>query len=67
MGGYNLLTRLLAIRIDLGGIDAAANGLAVLTQRVAERLRQVQTGYVRNYALSIFVGVVIILGYLLLR
>ncbi len=67
MGGYNLLTRLLAIRIDLGGIDAAANGLAVLTQRIADRLRQVQTGYVRNYALSIFVGVVIILGYLLLR
>lgn len=66
-GGYNLLTRLLAIRIDLGGIDAAANGLAVLTQRIADRLRQVQTGYVRNYALSIFVGVVIILGYLLLR
>jgi hypothetical protein len=26
-----------------------------------------QTGYVRNYALSVFLGVVIILGYLILR
>jgi NADH-quinone oxidoreductase subunit L len=67
VGGYNLLTRLLAVRIDLGGIDAFFNGLATLVQRFAGLLRQVQTGYVRNYALMIFVGVVVILGYLLLR
>jgi len=66
-GGFNLLTRLLAVRIDLGGIDAFFNGLATLVQRFAALLRQVQTGYVRNYALMIFVGVVVILGYLLLR
>jgi NADH-quinone oxidoreductase subunit L len=67
VGGYNLLTRLLAVRFDLGGIDAFFNGLAALVQRFAVLLRQVQTGYVRNYALMIFVGVVVILGYLLLR
>jgi NADH-quinone oxidoreductase subunit L len=67
VGGFNLLTRLLAVRIDLGGIDAFFNGLAALVQRFAAVLRQVQTGYVRNYALMFFVGVVVILGYLLLR
>jgi len=53
VAGYNALTQLLALRIDLGGIDAAANGLAVLVQRIAARLRTIQTGYVRNYALSV--------------
>lgn len=67
LGGYNLLTRLLAVRIDLGVIDGVANGLGVLAQRSAAALRRLQTGYVRNYALSILFGVVIILGYLLLR
>ncbi len=67
LGGYNLLTRLLAVRIDLGVIDGVANGLGVLAQRSAAVLQRLQTGYVRNYALSIFFGVVIILGYLLLR
>jgi NADH-quinone oxidoreductase subunit L len=65
-GGYNLLTRVLAVQIDLGIIDGIANGLGTLAQRSAGSLRRVQTGYVRNYALSIFLGVVIILGYLIL-
>ncbi len=65
-GGYKLLTRLLAVRIDLGIIDGAANGLGALIQRSAGALRRVQTGYVRNYALAIFLGVVLILGYLIL-
>ena len=67
LAGYNGLTRLLAVRIDLGWIDGFANGLAAITQRIAARLRRVETGYVRNYALSIFIGVVIILTYLIIR
>jgi NADH-quinone oxidoreductase subunit L len=66
-GGFNLLTRLLAVQIDLGGIDSFFNGLAVLTQRLAGSLRRIQTGLVRNYALSVMLGVVFILGYLILR
>ncbi len=66
VGGFNLLTRVLAVQIDLGIIDWIANGLGTLAQRSAGSLRRVQTGYVRNYALSIFLGVVIILGYLIL-
>jgi NADH-quinone oxidoreductase subunit L len=66
-GGYRLFARLLSVRIDLGGINAVADGLAAGTQWLASGLRRVQTGYVRNYALSVFLGVVIILGYLILR
>jgi NADH-quinone oxidoreductase subunit L len=64
---YNRVTDLLAKQIDLGLIDGIANGLGTLTKRLSASLRQIQTGYVRFYALSIFLGVVIILGYLLLR
>jgi len=66
-GSFNLLTRLLAVRIDLGIIDAFANGLGRATQTFAASLRRIQTGYVRNYALAVFAGVVVILGYLILR
>ncbi len=66
-GGYRLLARVLAVRVDLGGIDAIANGLGNGAKNMAAAFRRLQTGYVRNYALSIFVGVVIILGYLVLR
>ncbi len=56
------------MHIDLGIIDAIANGLgSVDPARLPARMRRVQTGYVRNYALSVFLGVVIILGYLILR
>ena len=67
LGGYRLLTRLLAVQVDLGFIDAIANGLATGSKALAANLRRVETGYVRNYALSVFLGVVIIIGYLLLR
>jgi len=64
--GYNALSTLLSVRIDLGIIDAAANKLAEWVMLAAEKWRRIETGYVRNYALSIFIGVVLILGYLIL-
>ncbi len=67
VGGFNRLADFLTIKIDLGVIDAAANGLGDLTKKIAASLRKIQTGYVRNYALSIFLGMVIILGYLIFR
>jgi NADH-quinone oxidoreductase subunit L len=67
VAGYNLLTRLLSLKIDLGGIDWFANKLADWTQALARQTRRLQTGYVRNYALSIFLGVILILGYLILK
>jgi NADH-quinone oxidoreductase subunit L len=60
-------TRWMAEAFDLRVIDAAANALADLTQAAAGRLRRLQTGFVRNYALSLLLGVVALLGYFLLR
>ncbi len=65
--GFQGLTRLLAVDIDLGVIDAIANGLGSGTQSLAASLRRIQTGFVRNYALSVFIGVVLIMGYLIFR
>jgi NADH-quinone oxidoreductase subunit L len=65
--GFNRLTVFLSQSFDLKVIDGAANGLAALTQRLAGSMRRLQTGYVRNYALSIFLGLVLIMTYLLLR
>ncbi len=64
--GYNALSRVLAVQIDLGIIDGTANKIAEWVTIAAAKWRQIETGYVRNYALSIFVGVVLILGYLVL-
>ena len=66
-GGFKAISRLLALNIDLGFIDAIANGLAAGTKSIAGGLRRIQTGFVRNYALSVFIGVVLIIGYLILR
>jgi NADH-quinone oxidoreductase subunit L len=61
------MAHFLAGVFDLGFIDGIANGLASITVRFAGSLRKIQTGYVRNYALSVFIGVVVIIGYLILR
>jgi NADH-quinone oxidoreductase subunit L len=60
-------TQWLATAFDLPIIDGAANGLGDLVKATAGRLRQVQTGYVRNYAISLFVGLILMLSYLLIR
>jgi NADH-quinone oxidoreductase subunit L len=66
-GSFNQFARFLNFRIDAGIIDRIANGLGNGTQQIAGQMRQIQTGYVRNYALSLFLGVVLIVGYILLR
>jgi NADH-quinone oxidoreductase subunit L len=50
---------------DAGVIDGAVNGVATLIGRAAGWLRRYQTGFVMNYALSMLVGVVALLGWLL--
>jgi len=52
---------------DVGVIDGAVNGVGETVGGGSERLRRVQTGSVRAYALSLFLGVVLILGYYLWR
>ncbi|HJS29788.1 MAG TPA: NADH-quinone oxidoreductase subunit L [Anaerolineales bacterium] len=65
--GYNRFSVFLANAFDLGVIDRTANGIADGTKGLAARLRVIQTGYVRNYALAVFIGVVILVSYLVLR
>ncbi|MFQ5855498.1 MAG: NADH-quinone oxidoreductase subunit L [Anaerolineae bacterium] len=52
---------------DDGVIDAAVNGVGRLVHWAGAGLRRVQTGYVRNYALSFLLGVVIIMAWFALR
>ena len=65
--GFNGLTRLLAVPIDLGLIDGFANFLGDGFKELAAQMRKLQSGFVRNYALSVFIGVIFIIGYLILR
>jgi NADH-quinone oxidoreductase subunit L len=48
-------------------IDAAVNGTGSVVAAGADVLRRLQTGSVRAYAGSMFVGVVVVLGYYLWR
>ncbi len=48
-------------------VDGAVNGLAVLVRNGGSQLRRLQTGYVRNYALGLAAGVVLLLGWTLVR
>ena len=67
-GTYNWLSRIALDKvIDTRGIDAFFNGLGELTKRASTSLRRLQNGFVRSYALAVLFGVVVILGYLLIR
>jgi NADH-quinone oxidoreductase subunit L len=59
------LSRWCAEAVDAGVIDGAVNGIATVVERAASRLRRYQTGFVMNYALSMLVGVVALLGWFL--
>jgi NADH-quinone oxidoreductase subunit L len=52
---------------DAGLIDGAVNGVGLAVRGSSTVLRRVQTGSVRTYAAGIFVGVVVIVGYYLVR
>jgi NADH-quinone oxidoreductase subunit L len=51
--------------VDVRLIDGAVNGVAETVGGLSEVLRRMQTGSVRAYAASLFLGVVLILGYYL--
>jgi NADH-quinone oxidoreductase subunit L len=52
---------------DVHIIDGAVNGVATLVRGVGGRLRPLQSGFVRSYALGVTVGVVVVLGYFITR
>jgi NADH-quinone oxidoreductase subunit L len=53
--------------IDVHVIDGAVNGVATIVDGWSSLLRRLQSGSVRAYAGSLFIGVVLILGYYLWR
>jgi NADH-quinone oxidoreductase subunit L len=55
------LTRSLVF-VDNKGIDGAVNGLAALFGGSSSRLRRLQTGFVRSYALSMLGGAAVLVG-----
>ena len=57
----------LAYGVDKGVVDGGVNGVAAVVQRAGGALRHVQTGYVRNYALTVAAGTVLILGWAIVR
>jgi NADH-quinone oxidoreductase subunit L len=53
--------------VDAGGIDTAVNGVGLGVRAGSSALRRLQTGSIRAYAASLFLGVVLVLGYYLYR
>jgi NADH-quinone oxidoreductase subunit L len=55
-----------SVFVDNRGVDGAVNGLSALLGGASGRLRRVQTGFVRSYALSMLGGTFLIVAALLL-
>ncbi|HVL67533.1 MAG TPA: proton-conducting transporter membrane subunit, partial [Vicinamibacterales bacterium] len=49
--------------VDAGVIDTAVNGVGLTVRTGSGALRRVQTGSIRVYAASLFLGAVLVLGY----
>ncbi len=64
---YKRLADFFAQPVDQGVIDGFVNGLGGLMTTTAAALRKLQNGFARSYALSVVVGIVFILVYLLFR
>ena len=55
------LTRAL-VYVDIKGVDGLVNGLAAAIGGSSARVRRLQTGFVRSYAMSMLLGALLILG-----
>ncbi len=64
---FHIVSDCLARPFDQGTIDATVNGVAAGSRGLANVIRRLQNGYVRNYALAVLVGLVVILAYLLIH
>jgi NADH-quinone oxidoreductase subunit L len=62
-----MLADVLTDAVEERGIDRAVNELARLFGLAGEGLRRLQTGLVRNYALAMFVGIVAVVIYFIVR
>jgi NADH-quinone oxidoreductase subunit L len=53
------------VDVDNAGVDGSVNGLAALVSSTSNRLRGLQTGFARNYALSMLTGAVLVVALIL--
>lgn len=53
------------VAVDDAGVDGSVNALAALVGRTSNLLRGLQTGFARNYALSMLAGAVVVAAVLL--
>jgi NADH-quinone oxidoreductase subunit L len=66
-GPATAFARFLSEGVERGGIDGAVNGVAAAARGGGGGLRRLQTGLVRNYALGIALGTVLLLLYVATR
>jgi NADH-quinone oxidoreductase subunit L len=52
---------------DMKGIDGMVNGVAWVVAATGKGVRRIQTGFVQNYALFMGAGILVLLGYLILK
>ncbi|MGE0221168.1 MAG: NADH-quinone oxidoreductase subunit L, partial [Mycolicibacterium sp.] len=53
------------VELDDEAVDGAARGLAAAVSGFSERLRRLQTGFARSYALSMLAGAVLVVATIL--
>ncbi|MGB8389934.1 MAG: NADH-quinone oxidoreductase subunit L, partial [Mycobacterium sp.] len=53
------------VEVDDAGVDGSVNALAALISLTSNRLRRLQTGFARNYALSMLGGAVLVVALIL--
>ena len=53
------------VEVDNAGVDGSVNALAGLVSLTSNRLRRMQTGFARNYALSMLAGAALVVAVLL--
>ncbi|HEY4687336.1 MAG TPA: hypothetical protein VIH20_03905, partial [Candidatus Subteraquimicrobiales bacterium] len=57
LGWTNLRLGWLARGFDLGIVDGAVNGVGLLIAGIGKRLRRIQSGYLQDYPLIMFLTV----------
>jgi NADH-quinone oxidoreductase subunit L len=67
MGGPGRVGFQTVADIDEEVVDGAVNGVGALVRTTGSRLRLLQSGYVRNYALGLAVGAVVLVGFIIGR
>lgn len=63
---FNVMTVVLTQSVDKGLIDRNFDRIGTLSRNLAQRIRVIQTGYVRTYALSVLLGALLVVALILL-